>query len=155
MSCASCVGRIEKALKSVPGVLEASVNLATEKALVRTLAGAVPISDLEAAVRGAGYKAKRVGDRDMAAREAEAHEREVRSLGRSVWLATLLSLPVFVLEMGAHLMPGIYELVAATIGQEGSGYLQVPLGAIVQFGHGLLFFQPGVKSDERRGGRRG
>src|SRR3546814_7137201 len=39
MSCASCVGRIEKALKSVPGVLEASVNLATEKALVRTLAG--------------------------------------------------------------------------------------------------------------------
>src|SRR3546814_13130699 len=41
MSCASCVGRIEKALKSVPGVLEASVNLATEKALVRTLAGAV------------------------------------------------------------------------------------------------------------------
>src|SRR3546814_3432351 len=87
MSCASCVGRIEKALKSVPGVLEASVNLATEKALVRTLAGAVPISDLEAAVRGAGYKAKRVGDRDMAAREAEAHEREVRSLGRSVCAA--------------------------------------------------------------------
>src|SRR3546814_8499265 len=99
MSCASCVGRIEKALKSVPGVLEASVNLATEKALVRALAGAVSISALEAAVRGAGYEARRVADLDMADRDAEAHEREVRSLGRSVWLAALLSLPVFVLEM--------------------------------------------------------
>src|SRR3546814_9142772 len=77
----------------------------------------------------------------MAAREAEAHEREVRSLGRSVWLATLLSLPVFVLEMGAHFMPGIYELVAATIGQEGSWYLQFALATIVLFGPGLRFFQ--------------
>src|SRR3546814_16028749 len=80
----------------------------------------------------------------MAAREAEAHEREVRSLGRSVWLATLLSLPVFVLEMGAHFMPGISELVAATIGQEGSWYLQFALATIVLFGPGLRFFQHGV-----------
>src|SRR3546814_14888458 len=95
MCCASCVGRIEKALKSVPGVLEALVNLATEKALVRALAGAVSISALEAAVRGAGYEARRVADLDMADRDAEAQDREVRSLGRSVWLASLLSRPVW------------------------------------------------------------
>src|SRR3546814_16980032 len=86
---------IEKARKSVPGVLEASVNLATEKALVRALAGAVSISALEAAVRGAGYEARRVADLDMADRDAEAQDREVRSLGRSVWLASLLSRPVW------------------------------------------------------------
>src|SRR3546814_12166284 len=68
----------------------------------------------------------------------------VRCRAGSVWLATLLSLPVFVLEMGAHFMPGIYELVAATIGQEGSWYLQFALATIVLFGHGLRFFQHGV-----------
>jgi len=57
MSCASCVGRIEKALSRVPGVLEASVNLATETAHLRVLAGA-PIETLLAAVRQAGYRAE-------------------------------------------------------------------------------------------------
>src|SRR3546814_4291676 len=44
----------------------------------------------------------------------------------------------------AHFMPGIYELVAATIGQEGSWYLQFALATIVLFGPGLRFFQHGV-----------
>ena len=48
MTCASCVGRVEKALARVPGVVGASVNLATEKAQVRALAGAVTLGDLVA-----------------------------------------------------------------------------------------------------------
>src|SRR3712207_6565032 len=59
MTCASCVGRVERALKKVPGVLEASVNLATERATVGYLAGAVEPRDLEKAVEGAGYGAAR------------------------------------------------------------------------------------------------
>src|SRR5476649_942338 len=55
MTCASCVGRVEKALTRVPGVLEASVNLATERARVRHLAGVVTTADLEDAVKQAGY----------------------------------------------------------------------------------------------------
>jgi Cu+-exporting ATPase len=54
MTCASCVGRVEKALAQIPGVLEATVNLATERARVRHLAGVVATSDLEAAVERAG-----------------------------------------------------------------------------------------------------
>ncbi|WP_420007131.1 cation transporter, partial [Vibrio cholerae] len=50
MTCASCVGRVEKALAQVPGVLEATVNLATERARVRHLSGVVSITDLEVAV---------------------------------------------------------------------------------------------------------
>lgn len=42
MTCASCVGRVEKALAQIPGVLEATVNLATERARVRHLAGSSP-----------------------------------------------------------------------------------------------------------------
>ena len=55
MTCASCVGRVERALEKVPGVLEASVNLANEKATVGYLAGEVEPRDLEKAVEGAGY----------------------------------------------------------------------------------------------------
>ncbi|MGB2892932.1 MAG: heavy metal-associated domain-containing protein, partial [Albidovulum sp.] len=54
MTCASCVGRVERALKGVPGVLDASVNLATERAEVR-LASAVARADLIRAVERAGY----------------------------------------------------------------------------------------------------
>src|SRR5215216_6662696 len=55
MTCASCVRRVEKALAKVPGVAEASVNLATERA--RVLADpSVGVDDLRAAVEKAGYK---------------------------------------------------------------------------------------------------
>ena len=55
MTCASCVGRVEQALKKVPGVLEASVNLTNEKATVEYFASEVELRDLEKAVEGAGY----------------------------------------------------------------------------------------------------
>src|SRR5918992_6235546 len=55
MTCASCAGRVEKALKKVPGVLDANVNLANEKATVEYLPGDVELRDLEKAVEGAGY----------------------------------------------------------------------------------------------------
>ena len=55
MTCASCVGRNEKALRNVPGVLRADVNLATEKATVEYLPGQASRDDLVAAVRRAGY----------------------------------------------------------------------------------------------------
>ncbi len=56
MTCASCVGRVEKALRRVPGVLTATVNLATEKATIEYLPGTTGRDDLAAAVRRAGYE---------------------------------------------------------------------------------------------------
>ena len=55
MTCASCVGRVEQALKRAPGVLEASVNLTNEKATVEYLASEVELRDLEKAIQSAGY----------------------------------------------------------------------------------------------------
>jgi len=55
MTCASCAGRVERALRRVPGVLEASVNLASERATLRILAG-TPEEALAAAITGAGYE---------------------------------------------------------------------------------------------------
>ncbi|MBV8963452.1 MAG: copper ion binding protein, partial [Hyphomicrobiales bacterium] len=57
MSCATCAGRVETALAAVPGVLTASVNLASDKATVEAFAGVLRPADLIAAVRQAGYDA--------------------------------------------------------------------------------------------------
>ena len=54
MSCASCVGRVERAVQKVPGVLSASVNLASEKAVVEYLAGEADPRQIERAIEGAG-----------------------------------------------------------------------------------------------------
>lgn len=55
MTCASCVSRVEKALKAVPGVTDVSVNLATEKAIVRLIAGTEAAS-IEGAIRARGLR---------------------------------------------------------------------------------------------------
>lgn len=85
MTCASCVGRVEKALAKILGVLEATVNLATERARVRHLAGVVSTADLEVAVEQAGYKARRLSAETASARDqdSERRESEARALRRS------------------------------------------------------------------------
>ncbi|MBN2855354.1 MAG: copper ion binding protein, partial [Halothiobacillaceae bacterium] len=58
MTCAACVGRVERALRRVPGVLSAEVNLATEQAHIRYSPAMVDLDALLAAVRDAGYGAQ-------------------------------------------------------------------------------------------------
>ena len=113
MTCASCVGRVEKALRAVPGVTDAVVNLATERATVQ---GAADPASLIAAIENAGYDAAPI-DNGAAERTATAERKdaEERALKRDFSLALVLTLPVFVLEMGAHLIPGMHHLIAASI----------------------------------------
>jgi Cu+-exporting ATPase len=86
MTCASCVGRVERALEKVPGVLEASVNLANERATVEYLAGEVEPKDLEMAIEGAGYGVVR---EDSSVEDS--HEREYRTLKADFLLAATLT----------------------------------------------------------------
>ncbi|KAA0695299.1 copper-translocating P-type ATPase [Halopseudomonas laoshanensis] len=146
MTCASCVGRVEKALAKIPGVLEATVNLATERARVRYFVGVVSTVDLEAAVQQAGYKSRRLsaetanaGDQDTERRESEA-----RALRRSFLTAAILTLPVFILEMGSHLIPAMHHWVMGVLGQQINWYVQFALATLVMFGPGLRFFRKGV-----------
>lgn len=144
MTCASCVGRVEKALKAVPGVSSASVNLATERASI-TAAGGVPASALIQAVAKAGYEAKplaaEASDTDAV---AERQAAELKSLKRALTVATIFALPVFILEMGAHIVPAFHHVIAETIGTQNSWYLQFVLASIVLFGPGLRFFKKGI-----------
>ena len=145
MTCASCVGRIEKALSTVPGVMAARVNLATERADVDAAPGAVDAAQLIAAVQSAGYDAKPLESGiDATDRERESRDNEIKTLRRSVFIAALLTLPVFVLEMGSHVIPGMHDWVMTTIGYRESWYAQFALTTLVLFGPGLVFFRKGV-----------
>ncbi|CAI1607515.1 Copper-transporting P-type ATPase [Serratia liquefaciens] len=146
MTCASCVGRVEKALRQIPGVIEANVNLATERARVRHSAGIVTTAMLEAAVEQAGYKARRLSAATASSddQDSERRENEARGLRRSLLIAALLTLPVFVLEMGSHLIPAMHHWVLGVLGEQRNGYLQFVLTTLVLFGPGLRFFRKGV-----------
>ena len=145
MTCASCVGRVEKALKRVPGVLEANVNLATERASIRYIGGTDMVGRLIGAVEQTGYEAEALRqDNDRTDREHEAREAEISGLQRSLTIAAVLTLPVFALEMGSHFIPAIHDWVMETLGHRTSWYLQFALTTLVLFGPGLRFFRKGV-----------
>ncbi|WP_182285598.1 heavy metal translocating P-type ATPase [Comamonas testosteroni] len=146
MTCASCVGRVERALKKVPGVQNAVVNLATERASVQ-LQGGVTVGALIAAIEKAGYEAQPVAHSadatgEDATAQRQAQERE--SLKRSLIFATLFALPVFLLEMGGHMVPAFHHWIAGSIGTQNSWYIQFALTAVVLFGPGRRFFEKGV-----------
>jgi Cu+-exporting ATPase len=90
MSCASCVGRVEKALGRVPGVLDVNVNLATERATVDHLSGEVEAADLERAVEDAGYGVVS-GDEEAEDSGAGAQDNEYQKLKKSVVVAAVLT----------------------------------------------------------------
>ena len=142
MSCASCVNRVEKALSAVPGVLSAHVNLASESAEVRLLAGSVDGAELARVVGEAGYKARPAGD-DSAERDARK-DAELRTLKREKIIAAALTLPVFVLEMGGHIFPGFHHWIASTIGTTTSWALQFVLVTAVLVGPGRRFYRIGL-----------
>ena len=146
MTCASCVGRVEKALKAVPGVTNAVVNLATEKA---TIQGSADASALVAAIENAGYDARVIataagtsqGETDD---RAEKKEVERRELTRDFTVAAVLTVPVFILEMGSHVIPGMHDLIASTIGMQMNWYIQFLLTTIVLFVPGIRFYDKGL-----------
>ncbi|HEX5693005.1 MAG TPA: heavy metal translocating P-type ATPase [Arenimonas sp.] len=141
MSCASCVGRIEKALAAVPGVQSASVNLATETARVQVLAGTTS-DDLVAAVAAAGYQ---VAPEKLDLPEAPATDetpaptaREERASRerRHLLIAALLSLP-----LAAPMLGMLFDQHWAL-----PGWWQFALATPVQFWLGARFYRAGWKA---------
>ena len=143
MSCASCVGRVDKALEAVPGVLSVSVNLAAETATVEYLEGVATPADLMAASAEIGYPAE-IAEADVSLGRVERKAEEARALARRTLIAAVLTIPVFVLEMGAHVFPAFHHFIAQTIGIGTSWLIQFVLASIVLFGPGWQFFAKGI-----------
>lgn len=158
MNCASCVGRVERALKAVPGVSEASVNLVTGRARVT---GTVPGAELAEAVRSAGYRASVAnspdhphgghGERAMGAEDPSGGPASHRHHGhdhgapqtRQLMLAAALTLPIVVIEMGGHLVPAFHHWLGMTFGERPLAILQFLLATAVLAGPGRGFFRVG------------
>ncbi len=141
MTCASCVRRVEKAIDGVPGVVSAAVNLATERATVRLVAG-TPLSSVEAAIRKAGYEPRRLDHVDADAHQA-AKDEEYRKLKRDFIVAAVFTLPLFVMEMGAHFIPAVGHWLHG-MDRFRLYVFYFVLASIVQFGPGLRFYRKGV-----------
>jgi Cu+-exporting ATPase len=129
MTCASCVGRVERALLKLPGVLAAEVNLATESASVRMLISTVEPQTLIAAIAKAGYEAR------LPTGEAGSAELKPdwQHSGWPVLIAALLSAPL-VLPMAGMLLGQHWML---------NGYWQLALTLPVQFWLGARFYKAG------------
>ncbi|CAJ5080124.1 heavy metal translocating P-type ATPase [Burkholderia pseudomallei] len=160
MTCASCVGCVEKALAQVPGVARATVNLATEKATVDADADAhVDTARLIDAVKRAGYRAspaiatcapasRATATADAAATRPASPSADDRKLAEarreralviaSAVLTTPLALPMFAAPFG----------VDAAL----PAWLQLALASIVQFGFGARFYRAAWHALKARAG---
>src|SRR6056297_160909 len=143
MSCASCVGRVDKALGGVDGVLDVNVNLASETATVRFVDGVTTVADLIAAARDAGYPATPAKTDTVAEDAGDRKTAEAQDLFRKTIIAAALTLPVFVIEMGGHVLPTFKEFIHEAIGQQTSWILQFVLVTLVLIGPGRSFYTKG------------
>lgn len=144
MSCGSCASRVDKALNGLDGVEDASVNLASDSAEV-TYSEKLSVNDLVQAVKNAGYDAHEVIDRDKQMREQrEQQAKEMRTLKGQLWLSTLLTLPVFILAMGNHMLPVFSEWVHNSLGLQTSWWIQLVLTTLVLAVPGARFYKLGV-----------
>ena len=141
MTCASCVGRVEKALKKVEGVQQANVNLATERAWVQGNAQ-VQSSDLIQAVKKAGYTAKQIEQSVSVQQDKKATEQQ--QLKRDLAISLILAVPVFILEMGSHMIPAFHMWVMDNIGTQQSWLIQFVLTTLVLIFPGRRFYQKGI-----------
>ena len=124
MTCASCVARVEEALSSVPGVISASVNLASDKATVEYLEGTEP-ADMRRAVKDAGYE---LGPEVQALEDVTtAAQREIRAVRKRFIVAVILA--------------SIIMILGFTPSFPGQPYLMWALATPVQFWAGLRFYR--------------
>ena len=143
MTCAACVGRVETALQNADGVVEASVNLATERATVRYAAG-TDVESLYEAVRRTGYDVVEAADGTTAAdAEQEARAQSRAALRRRLLWAAGLTLPLFLLEMVPMVIPGGMAWMDALIPMQTRWWVAFALATAVQFGPGARFYRSG------------
>ncbi|AMO68335.1 copper transporter [gamma proteobacterium BDW918] len=131
MSCASCVGRIEKALQATPGVLAVSVNLATEIANIEIAKDAISSAELIAAVSNAGYQASL--DTEHAKVKSDTQNSASNKEARAVIIGAILSAPLF--------LPMVFSVFGSQ--WMAPGWLQFLLATPVQFWLGARFYRAG------------
>jgi Cu+-exporting ATPase len=143
MTCASCVGRVEKVLVRAPGVASAQVNLATERASVEFRVGAASVQDLIAAVEKAGYGAQEAASgAAVEGREQAAREAALKTLKRDLILSAAFTVPLVLVAM-MRMVPPIHAGMLAVLTERGWVTIELLLAGPVMFYAGLRFYRSG------------
>jgi Cu+-exporting ATPase len=146
MTCSACVSHIENALREVPGVAEANVNLGVERASVEFVPGMVELSDLQAAVEGAGYRVEGFNDSGDQERELErlSKVKEIRELRNRLVFAGTGAILLFLGTFDAF--PWVSNLMARSY----YPFLLWALATPVQFWAGSTFYTSGLGALKHR-----
>ncbi|MBN2401036.1 MAG: copper-translocating P-type ATPase [Spirochaetes bacterium] len=142
MTCANCAMNIERALKKVPGIMDASVNFASERVSVSYQPEIVTIDGMIAAIEKAGYGAIKP-DESGEDNEAEkiARKAEIKNQTRKFLLGIIFTLPLFILSMGRD-----FNLIGYWSHASWVNWLFLILATPVQFYTGLDYYKGGFKS---------
>jgi Cu+-exporting ATPase len=146
MTCASCVAHVEEALKEAPGVVNASVNLATEKATVEYVPGVAGIPELSRAVQEVGYRVEGVEG------ESRGDENELERLSKAKEVQSLRNRFIFAAVGAVLLFLGTFDpfpWVPPLMDLELYPFLLWALATPVQFWAGWIFYTSGVAALRR------
>jgi len=140
MTCATCAGRVEKALRKVPGVLEADVNVGLERADVSGIAGVVHADALADAVRLAGFEPHIASSSEQQALADEAHRAKEAAQLRKDSLILCVSI--------ALSAPMVLHMIAKFLGSDFEHHpsMEVMLATPVQFIIGARFYKAAYKA---------
>ncbi len=138
MTCGSCVSRVERTIKKLPGIAEASVNLTTQKAFVRFLSGAVSLPRIHHAIRDAGYEPQ---EPDTGA-QTDSKDQEGIQLRKKVIIAAAFTIPVVLIAMG-KMIPAVEALLSSMMPHRAWMGVEWLLTTPVLFYAGARFYRSG------------
>lgn len=145
MTCANCVANVERSLQKVDGVLEANVNYANEKALIRYAPGSVTRAELVAAVRRGGYDVAEAQPGDEMAEpediEAAARAAEIQHQYHRLFVGALFTIPLFIISMGRD-----FDLIGQWAHATWVNFLLLALATPVQLYVGWDYYTGAYKS---------
>jgi P-type Cu+ transporter len=144
MTCAACSARVERALKKVDGVLEANVNLATERASIRLESSLANERHLKRAILDAGYGILEVqAGQTRTDVEREARVLEAKNLRQTLIFSGVFALPLFLIAMIPMIWMPAMELQMRLAPMPVWNWIMLMLAAPVQFFPGLRFYKHG------------
>ena len=141
MTCANCVGRIERALKKLPGVLEAAVNLATEKVTIQYLPETVTASELVQTIEDTGFTARI--DTGTQLPIDSGQNQELEKLKRSLIFSALFTLPLVLIAMAPMAGSSVADFMLGLLPLPAWHWLEFILATPVQFIAGRRFYRHG------------
>lgn len=143
MTCAACSKAVERAVKKLDGIVEANVNLATEKLSISFEPSIVTISEIKKAVDKAGYKASEA--ETTVDTDKEKKEQEIKNLWRRFIVSAIFTIPLLVITMAHMLGYMLPEIIDPMKNPFNYGVIQVVLVLPVMLA-GMRFFKVGFKS---------